>query len=754
MSSRGAQPGRNDPCPCGSGQKFKRCCGAKPVASLAPAVSDPRAIGELVALVEQDRLDEAERRVSALLATQPNVGMLWKILGVTLMRQGKDAIAALTRTVALMPRDAEAHRNLGAALHDRGRWAESLASLDRARALAPLDVDSQLDAADAMRGLGRARDSIPLYQDVLRRDPQRAEAQNNLGNAYLEVGKHSEAERCYRLALSRRPDDAQILGNLANALRQLGRLDEALAIGRQSIAVNPDLSVAHNIVGLTLAALGRREEAVANFREAIARAPDFVDAHNNLGSVLRELGERSEAVAVCRRAIAIDPRNADSHCNLGTVLFELRRIDEAAACFQAALALRPDFARAHLSLGLVLRQLRRPVEAEASCQAALRVDANYMEALSLLGELRADRGEFQQAEALFWRAIEINPGSSFAYASIATHRKMTSADSHWLKGAEALLNRTLPLDQSISLNYALGKYYDDVGRFDDAFGRYRAANELGKRLGPAYDNAEFARRVDQLIRRVDAPFLHACRAVSSASALPVFIVGMPRSGTSLAEQILASHPAVIGAGELTYWHAAVNALGGDDLERALDAQCVRAMGEEYLERVTALAGRALRVVDKMPANFLYAGLIHALFPEARIIHMQRDPIDTCLSIYFQNFFNMGRYKNDLRDLAQYYGEYRRIAAHWRALLPAAALLEVPYEGLIDDQEGWTRRMVAFVGLPWDARCLAFHETERVVITASKWQVRQKISRASIGRWRNYEHHVGPLRELIGDGAET
>ena len=754
MSSQGARPGRNDPCPCGSGQKFKHCCGAKPVASLAPAVSDPRAIGELVALVEQDRLDEAERRVSALLATQPNVGMLWKILGVTLMRQGKDAVAALTRTVALMPRDAEAHRNLGAALHDRGRWAESLASLDRARALAPLDVDSQLDAADAMRGLGRARDSIPLYQDALRRDPQRAEAQNNLGNAYLEVGKHSEAERCYRLALSRRPGDAQILGNLANALRQLNRLDEALSIGRQSIAVNPDLSVAHNIVGLTLAALGRREEAVASFREAIARAPDLVDAHNNLGSVLRELGERSEAAAVCRRAIAIDPRNADSHCNLGTVLFELRRIDEAAACFQAALALRPDFARAHLSLGLVLRQLRRPVEAEASCQAALRVDANYMEALSLLGELRADRGEFEQAEALFWRAIEINPGSSFAYASISIHRKMTGADSRWLTGAEALLNRTLPLDQSISLNYALGKYYDDVGRFDDAFGRYRAANELGKRLGPAYDNAEFARRVDQLIRRVDAPFLHACRAVSSASALPVFIVGMPRSGTSLAEQILASHPAVIGAGELTYWNAAVNALGGDALERALDAQCVRAMGEEYLERVTALAGRALRVVDKMPANFLYAGLIHALFPEARIIHMQRDPIDTCLSIYFQNFFNMGRYKNDLRHLAQYYGEYRRIAAHWRALLPAAALLEVPYEGLIDDQEGWTRRMVAFVGLPWDARCLAFHETERVVITASKWQVRQKISRASIGRWRNYEHHVGPLRELIGEGAEA
>jgi hypothetical protein len=172
------------------------------------------------------------------------------------------------------------------------------------------------------------------------------------------------------------------------------------------------------------------------------------------------------------------------------------------------------------------------------------------------------------------------------------------------------------------------------------------------------------------------------------------------------------------------------------------------MARDYLARLTAMCGGALRVVDKMPANFLYAGLIHAAFPRARIIHMQRHPLDTCLSIYFQNFFNMGPYANDFDNLAHYYGEYVRITDHWRAVLPATTLLEIPYEALIEDQEGWTRRMLDFIGLPWDPKCLDFHQTERVVITASRWQVRQKINAASAGRWRNYEKFVGPLQRVM------
>jgi len=211
--------------------------------------------------------------------------------------------------------------------------------------------------------------------------------------------------------------------------------------------------------------------------------------------------------------------------------------------------------------------------------------------------------------------------------------------------------------------------------------------------------------------------------------------------------MLASHPHVFGAGEVRFWDAPFAALETAGLGGDAAARRVPGIARDYLERITALSGAAARVTDKMPANFLYAGLIHAVFPRARIIHMQRHPLDTCLSIYFQNFFGMGAYANDLDDLAHYYGEYLRISAHWRAVLPAAALLEVPYEALIADPESWTRRMLEFIALPWDPRCLDFHQTERVILTPSRYQVRQKISSASCGRWRNYQSHIAPLEHL-------
>jgi tetratricopeptide (TPR) repeat protein len=710
-----------------------------------------QAIGELVELVNRGLLGEAENNSRTLLMAHPNVGMLWKILSVALVRQGKDALEALRKTTELMADDAEAHRNLGAALCEQGQWALGLESFRRALALAPLDADCLVETADALRALWRAREAVPLYQRALQINPQLVEAQNNLGNAYLELAHPAEAATCFERALRSRPDDAQILCNLGNAERQLGHMDEALALARRAIVRDPSLGAAYNLLGLVLANLGQREEAAVSFRQALALNARDVEALLGLGNVLREMGQRREAVPLFEQAIQVDPGRVDTHWYLGSVLFELRRVREAAASYARALALKPDYAPAHLSMGLVLRQQRRPTEAEASCQAALAIDPNYVEALAFLGELRADRGRFSEAEELFQRTIAIQPDLASAYFSIATHRKMSREDGDWLKGAEALLERRLPLAQEISLHYALGKYFDDVGQYERAFENYRLANQLAKRQGPVYDRAPLVERVDQIMRSCDPAFLQRSAGQGSNSEQPVFIVGMPRSGTSLAEQILASHPAVVGAGELPFWNGAFSAYRKAEVQGLLDAQLIAELAADYLARLAAESDGGLRVVDKMPANFFYAGLIHAAFPRARIIHMQRHPIDTCLSIYFQHFFGMGPFANDLDDLAHYYGQYLRIMNHWRALLPATALLEVPYEALIENQEGWSRRMVDFIGLPWDPKCLDFHQTDRVVITASKWQVRQKIHSASAGRWKNYEKFVAPLRAAL-DGA--
>ncbi|MGO9948848.1 MAG: tetratricopeptide repeat protein [Steroidobacteraceae bacterium] len=740
-------PGRNEPCPCGSGKKYKRCCGLGPAASQQQLLNSGE-IGALVALVNQNRFSEAEHGARTLLARHPNVGMLWKLLSVALLRQSKEALQALQRTAELLPNDAEAHGNLGAALHDQGRWAESLVSLSKSLAIHPHDAQVLVDAANATKALGRAREAIALYEQALRSNPRSIEAHNNLGNAFLELGQLDDAVSCYQRALKIAPQDAQIHCNLSNALRRRGRLEEALESCRRALALDPKLGVAHNTLGLIFAALGQLEQAAASYRQALKLNAQDVEALNNLGNVLRDLGDCREALSLYARAIELEPRSAVSHCNLGHTLLEFRRIHEAAASYARALELQPESASMHLSLAAALRLQRRTAEAEQHCQAALALDPNQVDALSLLGELRADRGEFSEAQELFQRAIAINPDFPFAFFSIAAHRKMSGDDTAWLMGAEALLAKRQPLRHEINLRYALGKYFDDIGQYENAFSNYRQANELSKRYGSDYDAAKLTQRVGEIIDSFDTAFLRRRQSFACESEIPVFIIGMPRSGTSLTEQILASHPAVFGAGELTFWGSAFAAYEAAGLKSRSGASLMPGIAGDYLQRLMSLSREARRVIDKMPANFLYAGLIHAAFPQARIIHMQRHPIDTCLSIYFQNFFNREPYTNDFANLAHYYREYLRITDHWRAVLPSATLLEIPYEALIADQEGWTRRMLDFVGLPWDSKCLDFHLTNRVVITTSKWQVRQKIHAASAGRWRNYEKFVGPLLRLV------
>ena len=704
--------------------------------------NEPQQIAALVALVQQGHLAEAEAQAQALVRTQPGAGIFWKILSVALLRQEKDALAALRQAAQLLPQDAEAHANLGAELHARGELEAALVSLRRSLTLKPRDPEVLSEAADVQRQLGRPREALTLYQWALQADPRRVEALNNLGNVLLVLSQPAEAVRCYRRALEVKPDDAQVLCNLGNALRELGQLQEALEVSRRAISLAPRLAMAHNNLGLLLAGRGERAEAAASYREALRLRPAYPQAMSNLGNLLRDLGERREALALLQQAVQLDPNSADGHCHLGYALLDTRRAADAAASFRSALCLNPQHLSAHLGLAAALRVQGLYAEAEASCQAALAVAPASADALNFLGELCADRGRFAEGQDLFQRAISVAPGFVPAYGSIAAHRRMTSADGAWLKGAESLLAKPLPLDEEIHLRYALGKYFDDVGEYDRAFESYRQANELSKRLGSGYDRGRLTELVERIMTLCDGAFVRAERPGACDSQRPVFIIGMPRSGTSLTEQILASHPAVYGAGEVRFWDRAFAQLG------PADASALARLAGEYLAKVGGQAGESLRVTDKMPANFLYAGLIHAALPRARIIHMQRHPLDTCLSVYFQNFFNVSPYANDLDSLAHYYGEYLRIMAHWRGVLPAATLLEVPYEALVADTEGWTRRMLEFIELPFDARCLEFHQTERVIITASKWQVRQKISGASAGRWRNYEKYVAPLQHLV------
>jgi tetratricopeptide (TPR) repeat protein len=639
----------------------------------------------LTGLLDAGRYVELESAAAELLEAQPRSGFLWQLLGVARGRQDKDPLPALGMAVQCAPEEATGHLNLGNALGRLGRLEEAAAS----------------------------------YRRALEADPEFAEAHNNLGELWLECG----------------------------------RAEEALVSCQQALRIRPDFARAHQNLGKVLVRLGRFDEAVRSCQRAIAISPEFAEAHNSLGSALLGLGQSQAAIASFQRALELSPDLAKAHANLARALRAIGRLDDAVVGYRRALLLRPELLLLHTELATALRLQRRTAAAEQSCRRALEIDSGFAAAFVVLAELRADAGRFAEAEELFRRAIALDPDSPEAWAGVTRLRRMTPADGAWLAAMQRLVQRGMPAQRELLLRYALGKHFDDLGDFDAAFRNYRRANELARGCGPRHDRDSLSRTIDLIIRSHDGDWVKRQRAAVHRSARPVFIVGMLRSGTSLAEQILASHPQVFGAGEQTFWSEVVaaavsNPAAGDVRAMRMSDAALADLGDRYLLALRELSPDALRVVDKLPTNFLFLGLIHAALPNARIIHVLRHPIDTCLSIYFQHFEAANTYADDLGDLAHYYREYWRLIRQWRAVLPADAILEVPYEGLVTDLPGSVRRMLEFIGVSWDSRCLDFHLTARPVVTASKWQVRQKLFASSLGRWRHYERFLAPLRPLL------
>jgi tetratricopeptide (TPR) repeat protein len=672
--------------------------------------------------------------------------------------QAAQAEQLCQRVLAAWPGHPDALHLLGLMAHAYGNLDLAIGHLQGACRAPRAPAAYSANLAEMCRQKGLLDDAEEAGRRAVAMDASLVSGWNNLGIVLQEAGKFEESRICLERVIALQPDWAEAHNNLANTCRRMGRFDLAQPHYRRALELNPDYAEAHSNLAFLLSTQGQYDEAAVEARRAIDLNPRLVDAYLNLAEVEISRRHYAAALQVLDMLRAFAPHHPAALVACAKALRQVERDTEALGFARQAVALAPHNAEAHNTLATVLQALGQTGEALVEFEQAAQLPGAITEE-ALLGRatLLMEAGRRDESLAAFDRALEAFPDSATILAGRADAHKFSEGDPDFAVLESFLAEgerKSLP--ERIAVHFALGKAYLDVQDAERAFVHFDAGNRQ-KRSSFAYDSAATGRWM-QRIAEVFSPDRYASLAGrGEASNLPVFIIGMPRSGTTLIEQIVSSHPMVTGAGELSALRLAVDgsqdfpdrvsALAEGDRDEA--ARVLKEIGRGYLERVAPLARGRARLVDKMPGNFMYAGLIPLILPGARIIHARRDSVDTCLSCYTKLFGGDQSFTYDQTELGEFYRYYERLMAHWRSVLPAACFIEVDYEAVVDDVEGQARRLIEFLGLPWDDACLTFHENRRVVRTASVNQVRQPIYRTSRGRWRQYARHLAPLLTALG-----
>ncbi len=681
-----------------------------------------------LALHRHGRADEAAHAYKLVLLAEPTHLDALIHLGALRLGQGcaDEAEALLRRAVTASPGSAEAAANLAAAVQALGRHQEAATYYERALALRPDMSDARFGLAACCQASGRSEAAIVCYEAILVAEPAHPEANYGLASLLATLGRVDEADAKYRAALAADPDFAEASYGLGNLLARGGTLEEAIRCFRQALDVDPDYIEARMALGTALARLDQDDEAIAAFRAVLVAEPDHPDAHNGIGILLDRKQLHSAAMEHYRSVLARNPEHVDALAGMANALKNTGEHAEALTTARRVVELRPNFAPA----------------------------------ATLLGSILAEIGSMDEAREQFTRAVKLAPARPESLYHLALLAKV-GRDDGTIDALEAAFRHAerLPPSEQCLLHFATAKAYDDVGERDRGFDHLLRGNAI-KRARMRYGETGTLGAMDRIARVFTAEFLSARKDLGDPSAVPVFIVAMPRSGTTLVEQTLASHTQVFGAGERTELSRAIGRIGAERLGAAafpeaawtMSGEEFRRMGADYVAALRAVAPAAVRITDKMPGNFLFVGLIRLMLPNARIIHVVRDPVDTCLSCFSKLFTVEQPFTYDLAELGRYHRAYQRLMAHWRAVLPTDVLLEVEYEALVENFEPQARRIVAHCGLEWDPACLEFYKTSRPVHTASMVQVRQPIYRSSVGRWRPDPALLRPLLQALeGDG---
>lgn len=615
----------------------------------------------------------------------------------------------------------EVHHLLGLVLHQQGRSGEA-----------------RFEFESAIRAFAGA----PHYHDAL-------------GTVLLANGDLDGAIACHQRALALDADHLPALTNLGLALHAAGRFQESADAFTRVVALRPELAQGHGNLGIAQQSLGDLPAALASFRRSCELAPQQAQAWNNLGAALHLSGDLDGAADAFERALGQDPRLARAHYNLSRLQFSRDDLAAAQASARRAVELDPGEAEHHVQLALVLRAEGLLDESMAVLRSALEHSPRHPVAHNDLGVTLLMHGQFEQAEHHLLAAVDGAPQLTIAYENLARVRRYGPGDAALMSQLERLRSQQPGVGElgRMHLDFALGKMWDDRDEPERAFAHLQSANRAVRARNP-WDAAARSAYVNRLMQVFDSGWFARFGAQDGdPSAAPILIVGMPRSGTTLVEQILASHPLVLGRGETDFFQnlaqvmpARLGLEGQDypECARALVASDLQAIARSYLKQLFADPGEATRFTDKNPLNFDHLGMAAVMFPQARIVHVTRQPLDTFVSLYMTHFARDNAFAYDFEDIAAFYRDYLRLMQHWRSCL-GPRIHEVAYEELIAQQEATSRALVAYCGLDWDPVCLDFHRTRRVVGTASHWQVRQRLYSGAVGRWRRYAPWLEGLR---------
>ena len=681
-------------------------------------ISDPSQdqINTLINLYYSGQMARAEQAIQDLLHAFPESLIILNIQGAILRRQGKlhKAMAAFDRAIQLKPDYTEAFNNRG----------------------------------NVLRDLGRIQEALSDYNSAIHYNPDYPEAYNNRGNVLNDLGRIIEALNDYNKAIQLKPDYVEAFYNRGNALKHLGRIQEALNDYNKAIQLKPDYAVAYNSRGVSLRDLGRVQEALVDYNMAIQLKLDLAEAYNNRGNAHKDLGRVQEALNDYNKAIQLKPEFAEAYNSRGFSFEDLGRIQEAINDYSRAIQIRPDYVKAYNNRGNALEGLGMIQKALDDYNKAIQLKPDYAEAYNNRGISFKELGRFQDALNDFYEAIRLKPDYAEAHRHLSMLKKY-KADDALIGTMESLLEKdNLTESDQMHLCYALAKAYEDMADYDKSFKFISRGNDYRKK--ELNYNLEKERGIIAGIRSIFDTKIEIIPPENDP-VMPVFIVGMPRSGTTLVEQILASHSRVYGAGELD----AMNHLGKRILSRyyhkntSLDKyqslqRAVKELYDGYHKALNDLYVNEKIITDKMPGNFIWIGFILSAFPKAKIINMNRDPRATCWSIYKHFFSSKGHgYAYDMDVLAEYYNIYVDLMGFWRNCFPNK-IYDLCYEELTENQAEETRKLLSYCGLKFEEQCIDFHKTKRIVKTASADQVRKKMYSGSSEAWKNYEKHIQPM----------